>query len=87
MSNQSENVVNVAVDDEVEVQKQLKLRAPEERMKLFQYALFRDLATEFDGSNPEVAARIRDVMMEYVNMGVEEYQLYLANTMSKSNLI
>jgi hypothetical protein len=82
----SENVA-VVVPVEVEVEKPKKLRAPEERLKLFQFAQYSNLASEFDASNPEVAARIREMMMGYVNMGVDEYQLYLSNMTSKSTLI
>jgi hypothetical protein len=82
----SENVA-VVVPVEVEVEKPKKLRAPEERLKLFQFAQFSNLASEFDASNPEVAARIRELMMGYVNMGVDEYQLYLSNMTSKGTMI
>ena len=43
----------------LEQDKAPKLRAPEERYKLFQFALYDNLVNEFAASNPEVSAKIR----------------------------
>ena len=64
-----------------------KLRAPDERLKLFQFALYDNLVNEFATSIPEASAKIRDIMMFYVNMPVDEYQRYAQNMNSKTMLI
>lgn len=76
----------IEIAEIAEQSKSPKLRAPDERMKLFQFALYDNLVNEFAASNPEASAKIRDIMMFYVNMSVDDYQLYAQNMTSKNTL-
>ena len=66
--------------------KPIKLRAPEERMKLFHFHLLarvEEMSREF---SPEVGNHIKQLMTDLVNLSAEEYSELLGNFLDKKNL-